>query len=192
MPWVQNYNPLSNSFLSTAVAAVPTLLLFYLLAFRRVRPHIAGFSSAMAAVAIAIFIIGMPVKLALASFVYGAFFGWLPIGWIVLNGVFLYNLTVATGQFEIIKRSIGAVSQDRRLQALLIAFSFGAFIEGAAGFGTPIAICSALLVGLGFNPFYSVALCLIANTAPVAFGSLGIPTITLSAVTDLPLIPLSH
>jgi lactate permease len=192
MPWVQNYNPLGNSFLSTTVAALPTVLLFYLLAFRKVRPHLAGFSSAMTAVAIAIFIIGMPAKLALVSFVFGAFFGWLPIGWIVLNGVFLYNLTVATGQFEIIKRSVGAVSQDRRLQALLIAFSFGAFIEGAAGFGTPIAICSALLVGLGFNPFYSVALCLIANTAPVAFGSLGIPTITLSAVTDLPLMALSQ
>ncbi len=192
MPWIQNYNPLGNSLLSTAVAAVPTVLLFYLLAFRKVRPHLAGFSSAMTAVAIATYIVGMPVKLAMASFFYGVFFGWLPIGWIVLNGVFLYNLTLATGQFEIIKKSVGAVSQDRRLQALLIAFSFGAFIEGAAGFGTPIAICSALLVGLGFNPFYSVSICLIANTAPVAFGSLGIPTITLAAVTDLPLLPLSQ
>jgi|RhiMetdeSRZDD1v2_1073273.scaffolds.fasta_scaffold03772_7 lactate permease len=192
MPWVQNYNPLGNAFLSTAVAALPTVLLFYLLAFRKVRPHFAGFTSAITAIAIATFVNGMPARLALASFLFGAFFGWLPIGWIVLNGVFLYNLTVATGQFEIIKRSVGAVSQDRRLQALLIAFSFGAFIEGAAGFGTPIAICSALLVGLGFNPFYAVALCLIANTAPVAFGSLGIPTITLSAVTELPLMPLSQ
>jgi lactate permease len=192
MSWVQNYNPLSNSFLSTAIAALPTVLLFYLLAFKKVRPHLAGFSSAMTAVAIAIFVIGMPAKLAVASFFFGAFFGWLPIGWIVLNGVFLYNLTLVTGQFEVIKKSVGAVSQDRRLQALLIAFSFGAFIEGAAGFGTPIAICSALLVGLGFNPFYSVSICLIANTAPVAFGSLGIPTITLAAVTDLPLMPLSQ
>jgi lactate permease len=192
MPWVQNYNPVGNSFLSTVIAALPTVLLFYLLAVRKVRPHLAGFSSAMAAVAIASLVIGMPLQLAAASFVYGAFFGWLPISWIVLNGVFLYNLTVATGQFEIIKQSVGAISQDRRLQALLIAFSFGAFIEGAAGFGTPIAICSALLVGLGFDPFYSVSLCLIANTAPVAFGSLGIPTITLAAVTNLPLLPLSQ
>lgn len=192
MPWFQDYNPLGNALLSTAVAALPTVLLFYLLAFRKVRPHVAGLTSAMTAIAIATFINGMPARLALASFLFGAFFGWLPIGWIVLNGVFLYNLTVATGQFEIIKKSIGVVSQDRRLQALLIAFSFGAFIEGAAGFGTPIAICSALLVGLGFNPFYSVALCLIANTAPVAFGSLGIPTITLSAVTELPLMALSQ
>jgi lactate permease len=192
VPWIQNYNPLHNSILSTAVAALPTVLLFYLLAFKKVRPHLAGFSSAMLAVAIAIFVNGMPAKLAVAAFGYGAFFGWLPISWIVLNGVFLYNLTVATGQFEIIKTSVGAVSQDRRLQALLIAFSFGAFIEGAAGFGTPIAICSALLVGLGFNPFYAVSICLIANTAPVAFGSLGIPTITLAAVTDLPLMRLSQ
>jgi len=192
MPWVQNYNPVGNSFLSTAIAALPTVLLFYLLAVRKVRPHLAGFSSAMAAVAIASLVIGMPLQLAAASFGYGAFFGWLPISWIVLNGVFLYNLTVATGQFEIIKQSVGAISQDRRLQALLIAYSFGAFIEGAAGFGTPIAICSALLVGLGFDPFYSVSLCLIANTAPVAFGSLGIPTITLAAVTNLPLLPLSQ
>src|SRR5215467_4896730 len=192
MPWIQNYNPLGNSLLSTAIAALPTVLLFYLLAVRKVRPHLAGFSSAMAAMAIASLVIGMPLQLAAASFVYGAFFGWLPISWIVLNGVFLYNLTVATGQFEIIKQSVGAISQDRRLQALLIAFSFGAFIEGAAGFGTPIAICSALLVGLGFDPFYSVSLCLIANTAPVAFGSLGIPTITLAAVTGLPLMPLSQ
>src|SRR5262245_59205318 len=108
MPWVQNYNPLGSAVLSTAVAALPTVLLFYLLVFRRVRPHVAGFTSAMAAIAIAIFINGMPPRLALASFVFGAFFGWLPIGWIVLNGVFLYNLTVATGQFEIIKRSVGA------------------------------------------------------------------------------------
>ena len=192
MSWVQNYDPLNNSFLSPAIAALPTIVLFYLLAVKKVRPHVAGFSSAMTAVAIAIFVNGMPARLAFASFGYGVFFGWLPIGWIVLNGVLLYNLTVATGQFEIIKKSVGAVSQDRRLQALLIAFSFGAFIEGAAGFGTPIAICSALLVGLGFNPFYAAALCLIANTAPVAFGSLGIPTITLSAVTGLPLMPLSQ
>ncbi len=192
MPWIQAYNPLNSSLLSTAIAAVPTILLFYLLAVRKVRPHIAGFSSAMAAVTIAVIFIGMPAPLALSAFAYGAFFGWLPISWIVLNGVLLYNLTVTTGQFEILKKSVGAISQDRRLQALLIAFSFGAFIEGGAGFGTPIAICAALLVGLGFNPFYSVVLCLIANTAPVAFGSLGIPTITLAAVTDLPLMSLSQ
>jgi lactate permease len=191
-PWLQTYDPLHNAILSSATACLPTLLLFYLLAFKKIRPHIAGFSSAMTAVAIAILVNGMPARLAFASFLYGAFFGWLPISWIVLNGLFLYNLTVATGQFEIIKKSVAAISRDRRLQALLIAFSFGAFIEGGAGFGTPIAICGALLVGLGFNPFYAAVLCLIANTAPVAFGSLGIPTITLAAVTGLPLLPLSQ
>ena len=191
MPWIQNYNPLGFSFLSTLFAAVPIGLLFYLLAVRKVRPHRAAALCALTGIFVATIVVGMPVRLAVAAFFYGVLFGWLPIGWIVLNGVFLYNLTVATGQFEIIRRSVGAISQDRRLQALLIAFSFGAFIEGAAGFGTPIAICSALLVGLGFDPFFAAVLCLISNTAPVAFGSLGIPTLTLAAVTDLPLMSLS-
>jgi lactate permease len=191
MPWTQNYNPLGNSILSTLVATLPTLLLFYLLAFRRTRAHIAGFSAAMTAIIVAVLMNGMPFSMAVSSFCYGAFFGWLPISWIFFNGVLLYNLTVQAGQFEIIKQSVGSISADRRLQALLIAFSFGAIIEGGAGFGTPIAICSALLVGLGFHPFYAAALCLIANTSPVAFGSLGIPTITLAAVTGLPLMTLS-
>lgn len=191
MPWTQNYNPLDHALLSTLVAAIPTILLFYLLAFRKVRAHIAGFSAAMSAVLIAVLCVGMPLPLALSSFIYGAFFGWLPIAWIFFNGVLLYNLTVATGQIEIIKHSVGSISRDRRLQALLIAFSLGAIIEGGAGFGTPIAICASLLVGLGFHPFYAAVLCLIANTSPVAFGSLGIPTITLSAVTGLPLDHLS-
>jgi len=191
MPWSQNYNPLGHPVLSTLCAAIPTVLLFYLLAVKKVRPHVAGILGALAAILIATIALRMPVRLAAAAFFYGALFGWLPIGWIVLNGVLLYNLTVATGQFEIIKHSVGLISPDRRLQALLVAFSFGAFIEGSAGFGTPIAICSALLVGLGFNPFFAAVLCLISNTAPVAFGSLGIPTITLSAVTDLPLMSLS-
>jgi lactate permease len=190
--WVQNYNPFHNAVLSTAIAILPTGLLFYLLAVRKTKPHIAGFSSAMLAIGIAVLAAGMPVRLALASFAYGAVFGWLPISWIVLNGMFLYNLTVETGQFEVMKESVGAISPDRRIQAQLIAFSFGAFIEGAAGFGTLIAICSALLVGLGFHPFYAAVLCLIANTSPVSFGSLGIPTITLAAVTNLPLMPLSQ
>src|SRR3990172_4611805 len=160
MPWIQNYNPLGFSFLSTLFAAVPIGLLFYLLAVRKVRPHRAAALCALTGIFVATIVVGMPVRLAVAAFFYGVLFGWLPIGWIVLNGVFLYNLTVATGQFEIIRRSVGAISQDRRLQALLIAFSFGAFIEGAAGFGTPIAICSALLVGLGFDPFFAAVLCL--------------------------------
>ena len=191
MPWLQDYNPLGYPVLSTLCAAIPIVLLFYLLAVMKVRPHVSGLLSALTAISIAILVLGMPVRLAFAAFLFGTLFGWLPIGWIVLNGVVLYNLTVATGQFEIIRRSVGMISQDRRLQALLVAFSFGAFIEGSAGFGTPIAICSALLVGLGFDPFFAAILCLIANTAPVAFGSLGIPTITLSAVTNLPLMSLS-
>jgi lactate permease len=192
MPWTQNYNPLGHAAFSTAVAAIPTVLLFYLLAFRKTRAHIAGFSAALSAIFIAVFFVGMPWQLALSSFLYGAFFGWLPIAWIFFNGVLLYNLTVATGQIEIIKHSVGSISRDRRLQALLIAFSLGAIIEGGAGFGTPIAICASLLVGLGFHPFYAAVLCLIANTSPVAFGSLGIPTITLAAVTGLPLHQLSQ
>lgn len=192
MPWTQNYNPLGHALLSTLMAAIPTALLFYLLAFRKVRAHIAGFSAAMTAVFVAVVFVGMPWPLAVSSFIYGAFFGWLPISWIFFNGVLLYNLTVATGQIEIIKHSVGSISRDRRLQALLIAFSLGAIIEGGAGFGTPIAICASLMVGLGFHPFYAAALCLIANTSPVAFGSLGIPMITLSAVTGLPLNQLTQ
>ena len=117
---------------------------------------------------------------------YGAAYGFLPIGWIILNAVFLYNLTVHTGQFDIVKASVGRLSNDRRIQALLVAFSFGAFIEGASGFGTPVAICSALLIGLGFTPLYAAGLSLIANTAPVAFGAIGTPILTLAAVTGIP------
>src|SRR5437762_9744834 len=129
---------------------------------------------------------GMPLRAALATAAYGAAYGFLPIGWIILNAVFLYHLTVATGQFEIVKASVGRLSSDRRVQALLVAFSFGAFIEGACGFGAPIAICSALLIGLGFEPLYAAGLSLVANTAPVAFGSIGIPILTLASVTGIP------
>ena len=127
----------------------------------------------------------MPARTALATAAYGAAYGFLPIGWIVLNAVFLYNLTVATGQFDVLKGSVGRLSNDRRIQALLVAFSFGAFIEGASGFGTPVAICSALLIGLGFTPLYAAGLSLIANTAPVAFGAIGTPILTLGAVTGI-------
>ena len=133
----------------------------------------------------------MPVSTAAATAVYGAAYGLLPIGWIIVNAVFLYNLTVETGQFEIVKASVAHLSADRRIQALLIAFSFGAFIEGASGFGTPVAICSALLMGLGFTPLYAAGLALIANTAPVAFGAIGTPILTLAAVTGIPAMTLS-
>ena len=133
---------------------------------------------------------GMPLGTASATALYGAAYGFLPIGWIVLNAVFLYNLTVETGQFEVVKASVGRLSRDRRIQALLVAFSFGAFIEGASGFGTPVAICSALLIGLGFTPLYAAGLSLIANTAPVAFGAIGTPILTLAAVTGIPAMTL--
>src|SRR4051812_27508824 len=128
----------------------------------------------------------MPAKMAAATAIYGAAYGFLPIGWIVLNAVFLYSLTVETGQFDVLKGSVGRLSSDRRIQALLVAFAFGAFIEGASGFGTPVAICSALLIGLGFTPLYAAGLSLIANTAPVAFGAIGTPILTLAAVTGIP------
>src|SRR5262245_2345980 len=133
----------------------------------------------------------MPLTTAAATAIYGAAYGFLPIGWIVLNAVLLYSLTVETGQFDVLKASVGRLSNDRRVQALLVAFAFGAFIEGASGFGTPVAICSALLMGLGFTPLYAAGLSLIANTAPVAFGAIGTPILTLAAVTNLPKDSLS-
>src|SRR5204862_6051914 len=143
------------------------------------------------AIAISVLVFGMPLGSATATAAYGAAYGFMPIGWIVLNAVFLYNLTVETGQFGIVKSSVGRLSADRRIQALLVAFSFGAFIEGASGFGTPVAICSALLMGLGFTPLYAAGLALIANTAPVAFGAIGTPILTLAAVTGIPAGTLS-
>ena len=150
------------------------------------RAHLAALAGLTAAVAVSVFVFGMPLPTAAATAIYGALYGFLPIGWIVLTAVFLYSLTVATGQFDIVKYSVGRLSSDRRIQALLVAFSFGAFIEGACGFGTPVAICSALLMGLGFTPLYAAGLSLIANTAPVAFGAIGTPILTLAAVTGLP------
>ena len=150
------------------------------------RAHVAALAGLVAALAVSTLIFGMPLPTAAATAVYGAAYGLLPIGWIIVNAVFLYNLTVETGQFEMVKRSVGRLSSDRRIQALLVAFSFGAFIEGASGFGTPVAICSALLIGLGFTPLYAAGLSLIANTAPVAFGAIGTPILTLAAVTGIP------
>ena len=186
MPWIQVYDPLGNPWLSTAAAALPIVLLLGALAILEWRAHFAALLGLVSALAISVAVYGMPVSSALATAAYGAAYGFLPIGWIVLNAVFLYRLTVETGQFEIIKTSVGRLSSDRRVQALLVAFSFGAFIEGASGFGTPVAICSALLIGLGFTPLYAAGLSLIANTAPVAFGAIGTPILTLAAVTDFP------
>ncbi|MEO6237872.1 MAG: lactate permease LctP family transporter [Vicinamibacterales bacterium] len=186
MPWIQVYDPLGSPWLSTAAAALPIVLLLGALGFLEWRAHRAALLGLVSALATSVLVFGMPLGAASATAVYGAAYGFLPIGWIVLNAVFLYSLTVATGQFEILKGSVSRLSGDRRIQALLVAFSFGAFIEGASGFGTPVAICSALLIGLGFTPLYAAGLSLIANTAPVAFGAIGTPILTLAAVTGIP------
>jgi lactate permease len=186
LPWIQVYDPLGGPWLSTAAAALPIVLLLGALGLLEWRAHRAALLGLVSALAVSTLVFGMPPATAAATAVYGAAYGLLPIGWIVLNAVFLYSLTVETGQFEILKSSVGRLSHDRRIQALLVAFSFGAFIEGASGFGTPVAICSALLIGLGFTPLYAAGLSLIANTAPVAFGAIGTPILTLAAVTGIP------
>ena len=174
------------------MAAIPVVVLLGLLAFFHVRAHFAAMIALAAALGIAIGVYGMPARLAVAAAGYGAAFGLLPIGWLILNAIFIYQLSVETGQFAALQSQIAGVSRDRRIQALLIAFSFGAFIEGAAGFGAPVAITGALMIGLGFKPLEAAKLALIGNTAPVAFGSLGIPLTTLSQVTGLDVLLVWH
>ncbi len=186
MTWTQVYDPLGHWWLSTLVAALPIVVLLGLLAGLRVRAHICAIAGAATAVLCAIFVFHMPARLATMSFAYGAAFGLLKIVWIVIAAVFLYDISVDTGQFEIMKQSVAAITPDRRLQLLLVAFCFGAFIEGSAGFGAPVAIAGAFMIGLGFRPFQAAALNLIANTAPVAWGSIGTPVHVLAAVTALP------
>src|SRR5947199_865579 len=186
MAWTQAYDPLHSWILSTLVAALPILVLFGLLAGLRVKPHWCAMAGAGTAVVVAVTVFGMPLSLAGMSFVYGVGFGVLKIAWIVLAAVYLYDVSVFTGQFEIMKESVAGITADRRLQVLLVAFCFGAFIEGAAGFGAPVAIAGAFMIGLGFKPFHAAALNLIANTAPVAWGAIGTPIHTLAAVTALP------
>jgi lactate permease len=186
MHWEQIYDPLGRWWLSTLMAGLPVLVLFGLLAGLKVKPHWCAIAGALTAMFVSIFVFHMPATLALASFVYGVAFGFLKISWIVLAAVFLYDISVDTGQFEIIKESVAGITADRRLQVLLVAFCFGAFIEGAAGFGAPVAIAGALMIGLGFKPFHAAALNLIANTAPVAWGAIGTPVHTLAAVCGLP------
>ena len=193
MSWTQVYTPVAgNLLLSALVAALPVVVLLGLLAGFHVRAHVAALAGLATALLLAILVYGMPTKLAAISAVYGAAFGLFPIGWIVLNAIFVYDVTVHTGQFEVVKHTIAGLADDRRIQVLLIAFSFGAFIEGAAGFGAPVAITAAMLIGLGFRPLPAAGLSLIGNTAPVAFGSLGIPIITLAQVTGLDLHLLSQ
>jgi lactate permease len=186
MTWTQVYDPLGVWWLSTFVAALPILVLLGLLAGLQVKPHVAAFAGALTAVVGAVLTFGMPVPLAAMSFLYGAAFGLLKIIWIVVAAVFLYDISVATGQFEIMKQSVAGITSDRRLQALLVAFCFGAIIEGAAGFGAPVAIAGAFMIGLGFEPFHAAVLNLIANTAPVAWGAIGTPVHTLAGVSGLP------
>src|SRR5579864_6575116 len=186
MTWTQVYDPLGHWWLSTLVAALPIVVLLGLLAGLKVRPHWCAIAGATTAVLCAIFVFGMPGKLAITSLLYGSAFGLLKIVWIVIAAVFLYDISVETGQFEIMKQSVATITPDRRLQLLLVAFCFGAFIEGAAGFGAPVAIAGAFMIGLGFKPFHAAALNLIANTAPVAWGAIGTPVHTLAAVTALP------
>lgn len=175
MSWSMVTDPFASTGLSALVACLSILYLFWSLAWRRMKGHWAAASALAIAVATAILAFGMPVRLSLLATLNGMMFGLWPIGWIVIAGLFIYNLSVRTGQFDVIKGSLAAVTDDRRIQALLIAFSFGAFIEGCAGFGTPVAITAAMMMGLGFRPLHAAGLCLLANTAPVAFGSIGIP-----------------
>jgi lactate permease len=191
MTWSQNYAPLGSVGLSALVAALPVVTLLGLLAFWHMRAHLAALAGLSVAALIAITVYRMPPRLALAAAVYGGAYGLFPIGWIILNAIFIYDLSVETGQFAVLQSQVSGVSRDRRIQALLIAFSFGAFIEGAAGFGTPVAISGALLIGLGFRPLEAAKLALIGNTAPVAFGALGTPLVTLAKVTGLDLQLLS-
>ncbi|HXP96489.1 MAG TPA: lactate permease LctP family transporter, partial [Telmatospirillum sp.] len=183
--WTQVYDPLGNLWLSSLVAALPIIFFFLALTVFKMKGHVAGTITVIIAALVAALCYHMPVTIALAAVGDGFCFGIWPIAWIIVAAVFLYKLTVKTGQFEIIRASIVSVTEDQRLQMLLIGFSFGAFLEGAAGFGAPVAITSALLVGMGFEPIYAAGLCLIANTAPVAFGAMGIPILVAGQVSGL-------
>src|SRR5215467_14114841 len=190
--WQQNYTPVGDSLgISALVAAIPIFVLLFLLGVKRKPAWMASLAGLAAAALVAAGAYRMPVTQLASSVGYGAAFGLFPIGWVVFSAILLYRVTLESGKFEVVKDSVGSLTEDRRLQALLIAFAFGAFIEGAAGFGTPVAVAAAMLAGLGFSPFYAAAICLLANTAPVAFGSIGIPIVTLQGITGLPMDRLS-
>ena len=197
--WTQVYDPLHSLFggmpdylLSALVAGIPLYLLFYMLAVKRTAGHKAALIGTVSALLLAILVWGMPAGPAASSIFMGASFGIFPIVWIVITAVWVYNMTVESGEFEIIKNSLASLTDDRRLQAIFIAFAFGSFIEGTAGFGTPVAITAAMLVGLGFNPLYAAGICLIANTAPVAFGAIGIPIVVAGQVSGLDVMHISQ
>jgi lactate permease len=190
--WQHNYAPILNSpVLSSLVAAIPIFVLLIMIGVLKKPAWLAALSGLGAAIVVSLLAYGMPAPLVISSIGYGAAQGLFPIGWVVFSAILLYNIVVKTGKFEIVKESMGNLTGDRRLQALLIAFAFGAFIEGAAGFGTSVAVAAAMLTGLGFTPFYAAGICLLANTVPVTFGSLGIPITTLQRITGLPLEALS-
>jgi lactate permease len=182
-PWAQGYDPFGHWWLSTICAALPVVVLLGTLAIFRMKAHYAAFLGLITAIVIASGLFHMPIKMASTTAIYGACYGLFPIGWIILNVIYLYRMTLATGRFKVLQESMTGITQDTRLQLLLIAFSFGAFFEGASGFGTPVAVTAALLIGLGFKPLEASGLSLIANTAPVAYGALGTPIVALAAVT---------
>ena len=184
-PWHQIYDPAGNIWISSLIASLPILFFFVALTLLRMKGYLAGTITVVLALLVSIFFFRMPIAMALAAAGAGFLFGLWPIAWIIVMAVFLYKITVRTGQFEIIRASVVSVTEDQRLQMLLVGFSFGAFLEGASGFGAPVAITAALLAGLGFNPLYAAGLCLIANTAPVAFGAMGIPILVAGQVTGI-------
>ena len=192
MKWTQIIDPFNNITISALVAVIPILFIFWALIIKKMKGYKASLFAVVIALLIAITIYGMPIKLALLSSMHGALYGLFPICWIVITAVYLFNITVKSGQLEVIKHFMASITSDRRLQALLIAFSFGSFLEGMAGFGAPVAITAAMLVGLGFNPLYAAGICLIANTAPVAFGSIGIPITVASQVSGIPEMAISQ
>jgi lactate permease len=192
MPWKMDIDPMGSLYLSAIFAAVPIFFLFWALAIKRMKGHWAASIAVTLSIIVAIGFYKMPVVLAFMSLISGSLFGLFPVCWIVISALFIYNMSVKTGQFEVIKNSLASISDDRRMQALLIAFSFGAFIEGAAGFGTPVAITAAMLAGLGFNPLYAAGLCLLANTAPVAWGAIGIPIVVGGQMSGVPEFALSQ
>ena len=191
MTWTQNYDPFGHWWLSTLVAALPVVVLLGALAVFRIKAHFAALLGLATSMLVAVALFGMPTKMSLLTALYGALYGFFPVGWIILNVIFMYDLNCESGRFKVLQESLMGITQDRRLQLVLIAFAFGAFFEGAAGFGTPVAVTAAILIGMGFKPLQASGLSLIANTAPVAFGAIGTPLVALAGVTQLNLLQLS-
>ncbi len=190
--WQQIYDPMGNIWISSAIALIPIVFFFLALAIFRMKGSVAGTITVILAFLVSLFLYEMPISMAVASMVYGFFYGLWPIAWIIIGAVFLYKISVKTGQFDVIRSSILSITEDQRLQMLLVGFAFGTFLEGAAGFGAPVAITAALLVGLGFKPLYAAGLCLIVNTAPVAFGAMGIPIIVAGQVSGVDTMEISQ